>query len=580
MDAFLIVQGNDQGRRYALDASVIGIGRDPTNAICLHDSEASRFHAEISKGEAGRRLLVDLESRNGVYVNGERVRSWLLRNGDLIQIGSSLILFTSAAHEQPSCDHWTRSSGIDEFSFPCDERQFEITSGESIIWNENGVIDNEAPDWLVKARAHFNFLYEALIATSRTLDVDQLLNKIQDLTFQWAPIDRMCVLLYNACSDSLELRASRSRDDFKTVAPSRPIVNYAFFNKKGVLTRNAQDDERWDSSDSAELASVKEAVCVPMQGRYGQVGAIYIDVVVPDSNERERAPSCQESTDNPTEHHLTIDHLKLMMAIGRQAALAIEDTQYYLGMVHAERLAAIGQTVAVLSHHIKNILQGVKGGGYLIDSGLKNNDRALIERGWQLVEKNQMKISDLVLDMLAFSKERAPEMELNDLNDVLTEVAELMRGRAQEFNVDLLLFPDRTMPKFNFDSEQIHRAVVNLVANAIEASNDYKPSESTERASYPRGRVEIALRYDRDHRRARIIVDDTGKGAPAELKNGFFRPFQSKNKNGGTGLGLAITQKIAQEHKGKVIVEDSPLGGARFILEIPTPLDKVVDEDE
>ena len=83
---------------------------------------------------------------------------------------------------------------------------------------------------------------------------------------------------------------------------------------------------------------------------------------------------------------------------------------YYSALVQAERLAAIGQTIATLSHHIKNILQGIRGGSYLIEVGLKDHDETeVVGKGWKIVEKNQNKISDLVMDMLTFSKEREPE---------------------------------------------------------------------------------------------------------------------------------------------------------------------------
>ena len=70
------------------------------------------------------------------------------------------------------------------------------------------------------------------------------------------------------------------------------------------------------------------------------------------------------------QNKFTEEHLKLMIAIAHQAALAVEDTRYYSAMVQAERLAAVGQTIATLSHHIKNILQGIRGGSYLIEMGL------------------------------------------------------------------------------------------------------------------------------------------------------------------------------------------------------------------
>ena len=106
-----------------------------------------------------------------------------------------------------------------------------------------------------------------------------------------------------------------------------------------------------------------------MQGRYHVVGAIYIDTSVKPEKLLQQGDSNQ----------FTQEHLKLMIAIAHQAALAVEDTSYYKAMVQAERLAAVGQTIATLSHHIKNILQGVRGGSYLIEVGLKDHAKALKE---------------------------------------------------------------------------------------------------------------------------------------------------------------------------------------------------------
>ncbi|MBR2003485.1 MAG: HAMP domain-containing histidine kinase, partial [Thermoguttaceae bacterium] len=304
---------------------------------------------------------------------------------------------------------------------------------------------------------------------------------------------------------------------------------------------------------------------------------------------------------------LTLDHLKLMIAIGCQAALAIEDAQYYVGLAQAERLAAIGQTVAALSHHIKNILQGIRGGSYLIDAGLKDHDENLVAKGWRIVEKNQTKISDLVLDMLTFSKERVPVWSFADFNEVMEDVVELTRGRADDLDVELVFCPDASIPRFYFDKEQIHRAVVNLIGNAIEASKDYDPDAPPRRRTpsdavdatndaasvsnlsesagvpefprFPRGRVEARTRFDADAKRVFVIVDDVGPGVPPANRDAIFRPFASKNKSGGTGLGLPVTQKIVREHQGKIVVDDSPLGGARFVVELPLVLEKKPDDD-
>ena len=139
----------------------------------------------------------------------------------------------------------------------------------------------------------------------------------------------------------------------------------------------------------------------------------------------------------------------------------MEDTSYYKALVQAERLAAIGQTIASLSHHIKNILQGVRGGSYLIELGLGDHDRATredddgtspekavetIRKGWNIVERNQDRISKLVMDMLTFSKEREPEPVPTELNEVLAEVHQLMTNRAEENQTTLVWEPDESLP--------------------------------------------------------------------------------------------------------------------------------------
>ena len=167
----------------------------------------------------------------------------------------------------------------------------------------------------------------------------------------------------------------------------------------------------------------------------------------------------------------------LMVAIGHQAGLAIENTIFYNDKIQAERLAAVGQTIATLSHHIKNILQGIRGGSYLIDLGLNEKDDSIVRRGWMIVEKNQTKIYNLVMDMLSFSKDREPVLELADLNETIGDVVELMQSRAAELGVQLNWHPCEEMPRVMIDADGIHRAVLNIVTNAIDASEGAENAE-------------------------------------------------------------------------------------------------------
>ena len=275
-----------------------------------------------------------------------------------------------------------------------------------------------------------------------------------------------------------------------------------------------------------------------------------------------------------TERYLTREHIKLMFAIAHQVAMALEDTQYYSAMLQAERLAAVGQTVAVLSHHIKNILQGIEGGSYLIQKGLSADDKQMVQKGWGIVEKNQGRVSDLILDMLSFSKERQPIFALGNINEILQDVQELLESRGADFEIRLVTVPDLSIPKFFFDGEQIHRALMNIVSNAIDAIRNARAlPENLEitrtTQAPPRGMVRMTSSWRPDEKIVRIIIDDNGPGIPAEQRADIFRPFYSVNKSGGTGLGLSVAQKIAQEHNGQLSISDSPEGGARFLMDLP-----------
>jgi signal transduction histidine kinase len=227
-------------------------------------------------------------------------------------------------------------------------------------------------------------------------------------------------------------------------------------------------------------------------------------------------------------------------------------------MVQAERLAAVGHAIATLSHHIKNILQGIRGGSYLIDEGLKTDDADVVHKGWKIVEKNQERISNLVMDMLTFSKEREPEPVAADINEVAADVIELMRVRAEESLVRLAWQPGTDMPTVLFDPDALHRAILNVVTNAIDACEEVDDAE-----------VVVSTQYVRQHAAVHISVEDNGPGIEPEDVKKIFTVFESHKGARGTGLGLPVSQKILREHGGDIRVESVPGSGSRFVLELP-----------
>lgn len=543
MASLFVIQGRDQGRRFELEEFPRTLGRESHNDIQLHDQEVSRKHAEI-RFDNGEFELVDLKSSNGTFVNSRRIERQSLRNGDRLQFGKSLLLFTHAPQSKPKAGanrvDIVRSLGSDSPIFTAasvGESQAEFDAASA------------ASPWLARARSNLQVMYRTALAVSHTLDIGELLERIVELIFEWVEADRGCVMLLDRESGELTPRARRDRKGSgaeEKMTISRTILDYVMEKKEGVLTSDAREDDRWQGAGSIVQNGVREAICVPMQGRYGVVGAIYIDTYTPPGRVL-TSRGAQKFSE---------DHLKLMVAIGHQAALAIEDTSYYSAMVQAERLAAVGQTIAILSHHVKNILQGIRGGGYLIAEGLKQHNNEAIAKGWGIVERNQEKISQLVLDMLTFSKEREPEPKPASLNEVAHDCVELMETRAKELGVELVWNAASTIPLMLFDPDAMHRAILNVVTNALDACDKNE-----------HGRVQVSVEYDEPKGSARVIVADNGEGiAPEDVKK-IFSLFESGKGARGTGLGLPVSQKILREHGGDIRVESQVGQGSRFILE-------------
>src|SRR5207237_6448480 len=95
------------------------------------------------------------------------------------------------------------------------------------------------------------------------------------------------------------------------------------------------------------------------------------------------------------------EQLRLLTAIGTQAGLAIQNTKLYRTQLQAERMAAIGETTAALSHSIKNILQALRGGADVVEMGLKSTNVGQATKGWRVVDRNLEKIYNLPMNLLA-----------------------------------------------------------------------------------------------------------------------------------------------------------------------------------
>jgi signal transduction histidine kinase len=546
-----VIQGADQGKRFELTSGPVALGRDTSNAVQLHDNEVSRRHAELRSDPRGYQLI-DLGSANGTFVNNQQIDRTPLRPGDRVQLGQTVIEFQDG---NPAVQRdLTARIDILARSSPDDRSAIlrSIPSGEGSRVLQ--APEDAAGGWLRERLANLSVMYRATQAISNILDIDALSPQILDLVFESIGADRGAILLKDS-SGQLVPKAVRWRDPSRPderMAISRTIVDYVLEQGEGVITTDAPGDKRFSPAQSIVDYQIREAICVPVQGRHTTLGVLYADI------QSAAALGRAAANKHAPRNRFSQDQLMLMVAIGHQAGLAIENTLFYNDKIEAERLAAVGQTIATLSHHIKNILQGIRSGSHLIDLGLNEKDESIVRRGWTIVEKNQTRIYNLVMDMLSFSKDREPALETADLNETVGEVIELMQPRAAELGVRLEWIPGADLENVTIDPEGIHRAALNIVTNAIDASE-----------GAPEARVAVKTEWDPKDSTARILVSDNGAGIDEADIPTIFQIFASTKGFGGTGLGLPVSQKIIREHGGKITVTSRPGQGATFLIELP-----------
>jgi signal transduction histidine kinase len=555
MPAFVVVSGPNLGARYPLNKSTVRIGRDSRCEIHFDDTETSRKHAEIERvGDSY--VLTDLKSSNGTVVNGQTIETKTLLDGDRVQIGKQILVFRlrEAIPSATDKDYLQRSVSIVP-DHDLENSQIISRADLSDPVGETEFFDPQVANPLSVNKSPWEIMYRTSLAVSRTLDINQLLEQIVDLIFQWVQCDHACVMLTDSVSNELKpvYRKNRKPQSNHQITISRTILDFVLKNEEGVLTSNAKDDRRWNTSASIEASGVCEAICVPMKGRYGVVGVLYIDTMV-NATMQSETPNRSSQTQL---HVFDEEHLKMMVTIGHQAALAIEDTHFYQTTIQTEKLAAVGQTIANLSHHVKNILQGLKGGGYMVHEGLKRNELEPIRAGWEICEKTHNRIESLVLDMLTMSKEREPKRESTNLVLLIQDALSIAQAPARDANVQLAWNPPADPQTACVDPEGIHRAVLNLILNAIDATS-----------GRPDAKVSIALLCTRDS--TRIEIEDNGVGIPQSQLQTIFSLFESTKGNRGTGLGLPVSQKIIREHGGDISVLSVVDQGTTFTIQLPS----------
>jgi signal transduction histidine kinase len=226
-------------------------------------------------------------------------------------------------------------------------------------------------------------------------------------------------------------------------------------------------------------------------------------------------------------------------------------------LLENERLAAIGQTVTGLSHTLKNVLNGLRAGQFVLDRAMEKGDMEKLRTGLRVTKSSVRRVERLIFDMLYYVKERVPRREPINPNGVIREVIDELRDMANSLGIELSAEMDERIGIVELDRTGIYRALVDLVTNAIDACTE---SESGDR---------VILRSRAGPDEIVLTVEDNGIGMSDEVLSNLYTRFFSTKATGGTGLGLHVVKKVVEEHEGTINVDSVPGKGSAFHIRLP-----------
>jgi signal transduction histidine kinase len=389
--------------------------------------------------------------------------------------------------------------------------------------------------------------------------VEKFLESMSDLDSLLEVIMRECSAALDAASSSLALYdeaagelyffAVRGEDEEREfehqlksirLKMGSGVVGWCAANREPVTINDAYADPRFDQNADRKTGFVTRSIlAVPMIRGDRLIGVV-------------------EAVNKTDGGGFTRQDEKVLFVLAAQAALIIENARLHQEKVQHARLTAMGQGIAGAAHCIKNILNSIGGGEFVIQTGLRKQDLKKIETGWEVMRRNTRIMKDLVLDMLTYSKEREPELETADINDICQDIHNLMHDKAEARNVGMAMALDPDIGPVVLDPKGIYRCVLNLAANAVDACDKAE------------GRVTIATQKENDGNRVSIAISDNGCGICQKDREKLFNAFFSTKGSKGTGLGLAVTEKIISEHGGAIHVDSEPGTGTTFTIRLPT----------
>ncbi len=230
---------------------------------------------------------------------------------------------------------------------------------------------------------------------------------------------------------------------------------------------------------------------------------------------------------------------------------AAERLRFKEQLSRAERLSAMGEMAAGISHEIRNPLGIIRSSAELLKKKLARLDPG--NNLPEIIVEEAGRLNAIITDFITFARPRSPKLAPCRLEDVIDRNIAFLTPQIAEARCTIEKTVLTPLPEVPADAPLLHQSFLNLLLNAMQAMPQG-------------GRIRIVLQADAS--RLRVDIEDEGPGIPEELQEKVWDPFFT-TKEKGSGLGLGIVRNIIEAHRGTIRIGNRESGGARVTVELP-----------
>ncbi len=225
-------------------------------------------------------------------------------------------------------------------------------------------------------------------------------------------------------------------------------------------------------------------------------------------------------------------------------------------LAQSEKLAAVGQLAAGVAHEINNPLTAVIANAQLMQRSLPPDSE--MQESVELILIAGSRAAQVVRNLLDFARKEQYHFDRTEINETIRKTLELVQHEIVSRSITVRFDPDPDLPRIMASGDHLQGVWLNLILNAFDAF-DGKP-----------GDIRVSTRQQ--DRTVQVVIEDTGKGIPAEILPRIFEPFFTTKLPGqGTGLGLSVCHQIIKQHGGQILAESEAGHGTRFTVTLPIP---------